>query len=193
MTISKVTLIRLLGSLALLVMLLPVATAFAGVDDDINEFVGNQNRHYWENQPAHFYEYSAPRDTLIQIQDITIPTMRDTWTIFFLAGVGPVDSCFSKGVPIPGSYQLTNPQYMKTDGNGGDAATSVTLDQPEPSGIYTSGDNWQTWVACVLPTGEVSPVVWEGETMVYFSPVHVDETGKIVHDNGPPSAVLNMK
>lgn len=182
--------IRLIGILAVLIVITPTVAAFAGVDDDINDFVGRQNRHYWETQPIHFYEYSAIRDTMIQIQDATIPEMKDTWTVFYLTGRDkPVDSCFSQGLPIPGSYQITNPQYAK-----GGYKDGTALDQPEPSGVYTSGDNWQTWVMCVLPNGQVSPVVWEDVTMVYFSPVHVDpETGEVIHDDGGSSAPIVVR
>ncbi len=159
------------------ILALPQIAVFAGVDDDVNNLVGRQNRWYFDNQRFHFYPFSAQRELRIKIDDIVIPTLHTTWTVFSVQGVGVVDMCESRGFGLPYGAQITSPSYMKTDGNGGDSATSVDLAQPEPDGLYRTGESSQTFVVCVRNGYEVVEVHEELVT-VYMTPVELvrDET-----------------
>lgn len=173
---------RVSALLAAVIALTLVGGAMAGVDDDVNEIVGRQNKIYFDAQPIPVYDYSAQRDVIVQLYNATIPKLQNTWSVFYEFGTA-TDVCQSKGYPIPYGVSLTSPEYMKTDGNGGDSATSVDLPQPEPSGLYTNGlSTSASWVLCVNPTnGLVEPVYAEGNVRTYAHPVSIDANSHLAH------------
>ena len=175
----------------IVVLVIGASTVFAGVDDDISEIVGKQNKIYFDNQPIPIYNYSAPRDIVTQLYNITVPNLPATWTIFYSMDT-PIDSCASRGFPIPYGVQLTSSEYMKTDGNGGDSATSVDLPQPDPDGLYKDGiTTTASWVLCDYGNGGWEPVYNEFYTITFMHPVGV-ENGKLKHYPQQPSAVLDL-
>lgn len=154
----------------IVILALPQLAVLAGVDDDINDLVGKQNGWYLDNQRFHFYPFSAPRELRIKIDDIVIPTLHTTWTVFTVPGVGATDMCESRGFGLPYGAQITNPDYPK--GDTGDNGGAVTLPQPEPDGLFRSGETLQTFVVCVRNGYEVVEVHEELVT-VYMTPVEL--------------------
>lgn len=153
-------------------------------DEDVNAIVGKQNRIYFDNQPPHTYDYSAPRDIVLQLYDNVVPKMSNTWTVFSVPGVGAVDSCASKGYPIPFGSQVTSPEY-----NHG----AVTLPQPEPDGLYQSGDTAATWILCIAPDGAVVPEYHEELVTTYPFAVTVDPvTHTIKREQGASSVTVDI-
>lgn len=160
-------------------------------DDDVNELMGQQNRIYVDSQPPHLYQYSAPRDVVTQIYDATVPTMLPSWTVFTVQGYGHVDWCESKGVPIPYGAQLTSPAYPKQVDNGHDADETIAMPQPEPNGLYLSGETAATWVLCIR-NGQVVPEYHEEIVSTYWTPTWVED-GRIVHGDGPASVTVTVQ
>lgn len=159
--------------------------ARAGVDDDVNEVVGKQNKIYFDNQPLHVYDYSAPRDVMLQLYDALTPHMPDTWTVFYVAGVGAVDVTPSKGYPIPFGVQLTSPQYPKMHGSDGIAP----MPQPEPTGLYTDGvQTSASWVLAVNEQGYVIPEYHEEMCVCYPFEVQIDPATRGIKRVGQASA-----
>lgn len=159
-------------------------------DEDVNKIVGQQNRIYVDNQPPHIYDYSAPRDVMLQLYDAIVPKMSNTWTVFSIPGVGPIDSCPSKGYPIPFGSQITSPEYAKELGQdeGG-----VTLPQSEPDGLYRSGETAATWILCIAPDGAVVPEYHEEIVSTYPFPVSVDPvTHAIKRESGPSNVTVDL-
>lgn len=157
----------------------------AGVDDDVNELVGQQNRIYFDNQKPHVYDYSAPRDVVLQLYDSIVPHMADTWTVFSIMGVGAVDVTPSKGYPIPYGSQLTSPEYFKTGSNGASAA----LPQPEPDGLYRSGSTDATWVLSINDDGYVTPEYHEEIVTCYPFSVSIDPVTRMIVRNSKVASV----
>lgn len=156
----------------------------AGVDDDVNELVGQQNRIYFDNQKPHIYDYSAPRDVVLQLYDAIVPHMMDTWTVFYVPGVGAVDVTPSKGYPIPYGSQLTSPEYRSTGSSG-----AVNLPQPEPDGLYRSGETAATWVLSVNEDGYIIPEYHEEICVCYPFPVTIDPATRMVVRNAKSASV----
>lgn len=172
-------------------------------DEQVNKIVGRQNQQYIDNQPIPFYEYSAQRDIVIQLYNITVPNLVDTWTIFYEMNL-PTDQCKSRGYPIPYGVQLTASQYMKTNNGSSSSHDSQALPQPEPSGLYTEGlSTSASWVLCDFGQG-IEAVYAEGNVRSYAHPVvlhFVQEqgqdgktyaAGQIEHLSGAPSVVLDL-
>jgi hypothetical protein len=178
---------QLFIGVAVTLLLVGCGGVIAGVDDDISEIVGKQNRTYFDNQPIPLYDYSAQRDVVTQIYNITTPNLVDTWTVFYSMGV-PTDVCKSRGYPIPFGVSLTSPEYEKDSSAEG----SVTLPQPEPNGLYTNGVTTDaSWVLCDFGYG--SEVVYAEQTVQsYAHPVSIGPDGRIIHEQVAPSVVLDL-
>lgn len=159
-------------------------------DEKINKQVGVQNEIYINNQPIPQYQYSAVRDIVIQLYNLTTPNMMDTWTVMYELGI-PTDVCHSRGFPIPFGLSLTSPEYMK-DAGGSSGDGGVTLPQPEPSGVYTNGvTTTASWVICDYGNGGWEATYVEGNARTYSHPV-VIENGSIVHQKGAPGAFIDL-
>lgn len=157
----------------LTIVMLPTLTAMAGVDDDVNDLVGIQNKWYFENQRFHFYPFSAPRALKQQIDDMKISKLSTTWTVFYLEGVGAVDMCESRGYGLPFGVSPTNNQYPKEVGNGHDANETLAMGQPDTDGLYKDlVVSSQTDVVC-LRNGKYHVEQVEEYAHVYSDPVEL--------------------
>lgn len=154
-------------------------------DMDQKDFVAKQQKRYMDNQPPHYYEYSAPRDVLNQLYDATVPSLKPVWVAFTMVGVGYTHSCSGVGLPIPYGVELTTPEYQSSD---------VTMPMAEPTGLYTNGITTDaTWVFCDFGHG-LEPVYDENNVEVYFHPIHVDpKTHEFIDDGGDPSVTIQVK
>lgn len=156
-------------------------------DRQTSEIVGQQQQIYDQGLPLPVYDYSAVRDTLIQINNAIVPDMRPAWFVFSTPGIGITDSCAGVGAPIPYSTQLTNPQRPYKP----DYQDTTALPQPEPDGTYKPDATQGTWVLCDFGNG-IEPVYVEDQVRAYFHPVKV-ENGKVVHLTGKPSVTIDIK
>lgn len=134
---------------------------------------------YQKNQPVPGYDYSQYRQTLIDVLGAQVHGVATT-TFFFNLGVAePVKSCPSIGFPIPSTAQLTNPNQMVGNRDGG----YTTLDQAEPNGTYT-GESSGTYVVCVAAGGKRFVTYWEGNVLAEGGPAKWDK-GQVVLDGAP--------
>lgn len=162
-------------------------------DDYQSGIVGQQNDVFFHNQPPPVYDYSAPRDVMRQLYDALVPRMANTWTVFYVQGIGAVDVTPSKGYPIPFGSQLTSPEYLKTNNGSRDGHDSQALPQPEPDGLYRSGETSATWVLAINDDGFVIPEYHEEIVACYPFPVTIDPNTKmIVRDSKASTVVVDI-
>lgn len=135
--------------------------------------VNRQQEHYRKNQDVPFYEWSLELDAYKQIYDARVKDTVRTWTIW-RANTGQIlDHCVSMGYPIPYDVQLTNP--LKRVIGSGDSG--VVIEQPEPSGLYSSKNTNATWVRkvhTVSGVAVVTPIYIEDRVTCYAYPIKVD-------------------
>lgn len=183
--------------LLVVALALPTLTALAGVDDDVNVLVGRQNSWYFENQPLHFYPFSAERELKLQADDIMISTLYTTWTVFTVQGLGPIDMCESRGFGIPYGAQLTSPSYDKQVDNGRDANETLEMPQNEPGGTYKDGVTTSQTIVVCNRGGQMVAEVHEEDATVYMTPVHLEMLAdgvhqRLVHDPGIAPVTIDV-
>lgn len=128
--------------------------------------VQNQQSHYAKAQPLPMYDYSLPRDVVIQIYNVVTQEARSTYTVVMtMTGVvtyhGP-----SLGYGIPADVSLTNPLQMVTTGYG-EGRVSASIEQPEPSGLFSSKNTDGTWVLFVDDNGDIAPIYTENKVTTF--------------------------
>jgi hypothetical protein len=160
----------------------------SSTDREVSKTVKSQQEIYTANQPLPVYEYSAPRQIMIELFNATVPELRPAWHVFSIDGVGYTDMCAGMGIPLPYSTQLTNPEYLADHSAAGGF---VTLPQPEPDSLYKPDTDLATWVLCDYGNG-LEPVYDEGNVRTFFHPVEVKE-GEIIHHPEKPSIVISDK
>jgi hypothetical protein len=157
-------------------------------DTKENEVVDRQQDHYGKNQPVHFYDYSIPRDVLIQIYDVLTTEARNTYTVTeTITGVTKW-RCPSIGFPIPVDTQLTNPlkAIKRTKGS----EYSAVIEQAEPNGLFTSKNTDATWCVCVDElTGIVYPHYTEHKAQAWPFMVTKNQDGEWVRADRKPIQV----
>ena len=141
-----------------------------------------QLNQFQQAQPVPQFNTSQLRQNLIEIETAQANTTATTSFMFLLAGAGEsgplVHECPSIGFPIPATYQLTNPDQIEGNRDGG----YVAIPQLESTGIYT-GDTTGTYVMCVGDDGEAFAFYHEGFVATVTGPAHWDvELGEIVMD-----------
>lgn len=144
----------------------------------------NQQAVYARNQPVPRFDFSQTRDTLIQIYKLENEARR-TFTTFHSNGTGEVIfSCPSRGYAVAADTQLTNPlqpgytNYVET----------YVIEQPEPNGVYSSKNTDGTYVLCVRPNGDVTPVYTELKVTTFPYEVEYDAATRQVRDIGRQSS-----
>lgn len=142
--------------------------------------VEEQQTIYQSRQPVPRFEFSQERDTLIQIYWLR-QEARATFTTFHSNGTGDVlFACPSRGYAIPADTQLTNP--VQPYGTSAANYPMVTIEQPEPNGLYSSKNTDGTWVLCVRENGEVAPVYSELKVQTFPFEVTWDEARRMLFD-----------
>lgn len=156
----------------------------------------SQQDHYRKNQPVPFYEWSIELDAAIQIYDARVRERIRTWTVWRSDNGLIEGDCASIGYPIPYDVQLTNPlkEY-----------SAVTVEQAEPSGLYSSHNSIATWVREVVAVNNkvvITPLYTESRVTCYAYPVRVDyDKNRVIpmrnvmpsitlKDNGPKAKKL---
>lgn len=148
----------------------------------------DQQQIYAINQPVPSFTFSQDRDTLIQIYRLRNEA-RATYTVVTSQGTGQVIfSCPSRGYAIPADTQLTNP--VQPYGSTSAQYPLVTIEQPEPNGLYSSKNTDGTWILCVRPDGTINPVYTELKVSTFPYEVNVSDDKMTVTDSGQPSSTL---
>jgi len=159
------------------------------VDKQDRQLVSRQQEQYRKVQPVPFYAYSNELDVYKQIYDARVENVISTYTVFRSNTGVILDHFPSLGFPIPYDVQLTNPLKMVDLGE-----SSVAIEQPEPSGLYSSKTTAATWALRVLKVGEttmVTPIYTEDKVSCYPFPVIVDKVANTV--TPLPDAIPGLK
>jgi hypothetical protein len=141
---------------------------------------------YTQSQPVHTYNFSMPRDVMLQIYDATMEA-HNTWTVWYAFDHTPLDSCPSIGYPIPGGTQLTNPMRATNPGSNG----ALALPQGEPNGLFPPSTSGGTWVLCVRG-GKTEPTYVEPNVVTYAHPVGVRD-GRVVDLGGDSTITVQVR
>jgi len=118
--------------------------------------VQTQQNIYNKVLPVPLYDYSIPRDVLIQIYDVVTTKAYTTYTIITSMTGETFYEGNSIGYALPVDTSLTNP--LKSDYY---SSGSVTLEQAEPNGLYSSKNTDGTWVLFLQEDGTIAPVYTE--------------------------------
>jgi len=98
-----------------------------------------------------------------------------------------IDWCPSLGFPIPYDVQLTNP--LKISSRYGESGVAA-IEQPEPSGLYSSKNTSATWIRRLIKMGGKTvcvPVYVESKVECYPYPIKVDKKTGLVTPIGAPT------
>jgi hypothetical protein len=166
-----------------------VVVGCSGTEDNAQEkdtkTVQNQATQYSESQPVPVFTNSQLRQNLIDIETAQANATATTSFFFNQGSVDPIHSCASVGFPIPGTFQLTNPEGVIRIG-GVDSAR-FELPQMEATGVYT-GDTTSTTAICIDEQGKGYAFYWEGFVSTVAGPATWNTETKQVEMTGPPSA-----
>ena len=174
----------------MILMVLVISGCDDTSEDKDRRVVNKQQEIYQQIQPVHIYDYSIPRNIFQQIYDITTTRVVATYSIIeSITGVTRYE-CPSMGFAIPADTQLTNP-LQPTHNTGG----TVTIEQAEPNGLFSSKNTDGTYVMCVdLKTSEVYPVYTEHKVTTFPFIVEKNDKGQWVRaDNKPLAFKIEIK
>jgi hypothetical protein len=144
----------------------------------------SQAETFARTQPVPVFDWSQLRQNLIELETAQARTTQTT-SFFFNQGVAdPVNQCPSIGFPIPGTYQLTNPEQPVDPFRGDNGG--VTIAQLEATGVYT-GENTGTYVMCIDAQGQAYAVYWEGFVQAVTGPATWDTSKHAVSLTGASS------
>lgn len=134
---------------------------FDKADRKESRIVEQQQTHYGMVQPVPQYDYSIPRDVVIQIYNVVTQEARNTYTVIeSVTGVtkfhGP-----SLGYGIPADVSLTNPLQVTYHGS------SAIIEQAEPNGLFSSKNTDGTWVLFVDANGDITPIYTEHKVTTF--------------------------
>lgn len=134
--------------------------------------VSAQQEQYRANQPIRRYNFSNELSVYQQIYDARVEGSINTWTVVRSNTGKLLDDFASLGFPLPYDVQLTNPLKAVDFGQA-----AVAIEQPEPSGLYSSKNTVATWVLVVrMVEGNavVTPFYTEDRVSCYPYPIIVD-------------------
>lgn len=144
------------------------------------------------NQPVPIFPTSELRAEMIQVEAIQA-LGTPTTTFFYPEGtsgasghVQPVKTCPSKGMPIPNTASLSNPEQLVPDTHPGhNNSTSLTMPLMEPNGIYPPAASSGTYVLCLDSNGQDRASYWEGPVETESGSAVYDKTTGQIRDIGP--------
>ena len=188
---------------AILVLILLFALFGCGPTGDATQtqketaMVNSQQAIYSKTQPVPLFNYSLPRDLLIQFYKASTSNVVRTWSAEVSDYGVPLFITESIGYPIPADTQLTNPEMVIDDQYGDYTAGGATVSQPEPNGLYTSPNTNATINMTVDGSGKVAPVYCEHKVLCWpFEVSYNKSTGMFERVGGSKSSVsldLNAK
>lgn len=156
--------------------------------------INSQQEIYASIEPVPVYDYSLPRDVMIQIYTAKNKA-NSTYTVFLSNNGIPLYVCPSRGYPIEGGTQLTNPEQISFGtfpSGGSSSAASGVVGQADPDGLFHPLTAPGTYVLCVRPNGDVVPLYAEPMVMTFPFEVKI-VNGQIVNvDTSPSSSVIDL-
>lgn len=153
--------------------------------------VERQQSQYSTVQPVPAYDWSLERDLIIQLYNIR--NMRALTHSVWRSDRGLVEGdCASIGFGLPYDTSLTNPLKVVKRGRLAEGSM-VTVEQPEPNGIFASKNTSATWVMCAGELGQIEPVYVETKVTVYPFPVKVDYSTNRVTKAGAASVTITQE
>ncbi len=162
----------------------------SNAESNDRQTVNGQQDHYSKTQPLPFYDYSIPRDILIQIYNVVTQESRNTYTVIeTIMGQtkyhGP-----SLGYGIPADVSITNP-LRPTFERYHDGSV---IEQAEPNGLFSSKNTDGTWVLFLDNNGDVTPVYTEHKVTTYPFAVKKSSDGSWVRaDDKKASMTVKIK
>lgn len=181
------------------IMILIIIFILGGCNFDQNtatieaQKVSTQQSQYAKGQPIPAFDWSFERDLVIQLYKLR--NEKITTHTVWRSDYGMIEGdCPSIGYGIPYDTSLTNPLMVTDeDDDGYDHTTIVTIEQPEPNGIFASKNTTATWVMSVdKKTGQILPLYIETRVTVYPYPVKVDYKENRVYKAGKATTAINV-
>lgn len=159
-----------------------------GSEQKDREVVNKQQEHYAKTQPLPYYDYSIPRDVLIQIYNVVTQESRNTYTVIeSVTGEvkfhGP-----SIGYGIPADTSLTNPLQPATGRTGSYMETAI--EQAEPNGLFPSKNTDGTWVLFIDSDGGITPVYTEHKVTTFPFAVKQNDKGEWVRADSTKASMI---
>ncbi len=150
--------------------------------------VERQQSQYAASQPVPSYEWSLERHLVIELYNTR--NMKAATHSVWRSEYGMIEGdCPSIGFGIPYDTSLTNP--LKSEWNTGyQSISGVSVEQPEPNGIFASKNTSATWVMCVNDAGVIEPVYVEAKVTVYPYSVAIDYDKNRVKKAGKSSVTI---
>lgn len=159
-------------------LLVVTCGASNGQETRDTQIIDRQQLIYANTQPINTYDWSQARQSMLNVLDARVRGISTTSLLMSFDGK-VLYVCPSRGFPIPGGAELTNPWRFATTGSYQAAA----IGQADPHGIFDPPTSAGTYVACVRPDGKVGQVYWEPPVGTFSWGVHYDQaSGKIVDD-----------
>jgi hypothetical protein len=179
----KKTMVMILVALSL------VAVGCTGAEDNAtekdNRTAQDQLTQFQQAQPVPVFSQSQLRQNLIDIATAQAEATATTSFFFNQGIIDPIHSCPSVGFPIPGTFQLTNPEGAVRI--GGVDSTRYVLPQLESTGVY-SGETTGTTVICIDENGKGYAHWWEGFVSTVAGPATWNAEAKQIDMTGSPTA-----
>ncbi|NQT49171.1 hypothetical protein HQ571_00600 [Candidatus Kuenenbacteria bacterium] len=158
--------------------------------EKVSKKVDEQQAHYGDVQALPFYDFSIPRDIMIQIYNVVTQEARNTFTVIeTVTGVTKFRGA-SIGYGIPADTSLTNPlkpAYKRANNQG------EIVGQAEPNGLYSSVNTDGTWVLFVDSNGDITPIYTEHKATTFPFVVKKDDNGGWVRaDNKKATMTIEL-
>lgn len=157
-----------------------------------SEFVDRQQEIYAKTQPIPAFDYSLPRQLLIELYKYKNQAINTT-SIFYSYTGKVIDYCPSIGYGIPVTSSLTNPTTIDKKYFGAGNIADGVIGQADPDGTFVASTSTASWVFCTNKDGSLSPRSIESLVHTYPGNYTVDmETGKITQI-GENSVKIRLK
>lgn len=176
-----------LSATAILAVSLAACTNSGGVNQQEHNQQLADTTSLEASQPIPHYNWSQIRQTLIDAQTISAESTQTTSFFFMMGDQDPVFSCPSIGEPVANTAQLSNPQQVVGNGNGG----TEVIAQMDPNGIYAPAASSGTYVICVNGSGQNYLQYWEGDVMTVAAAAEWDKTTHTLKVIGAPTAAIH--
>ena len=152
--------------------------------------VERQQAQYLIGQPPPAFDWSLERDLVVQLYKVR--NQKAATHSVWRSDRGWIEGdCPSYGYGIPYDTSLTNP--LVAAWRCGQGCGGVTVEQPEPNGIFASKNTAATWVMCLGAAGSVEPVYVETKVTVYPGPVKVNYETNRVTRSGAATVLISTE
>ena len=170
-----------------IVMMIPflMGNSGCGIEDSESakeqQSVERQQSQYAKGQPVPAFDWSLERHLMIELYKLR--NKKVATHAVWRSDYGIVEGdCPSLGYGLPYDTSLTNPLMTTDEDQDGYSNNGlVTVEQPEPNGIFASKNTSATWVMCVGDAGTIEPVYVESKVTIYPGPIDVSyDTNRVV-------------